>query len=195
MMTTHIEKRTGTSHHATSHIVDRVLGTLQFSRDTARAIGRDPRAFSEAMILAAFVAVAGAVAQSNSFGDLTFEFVQAYGIWFLSALFVALFGPALFGTPTTSMPHINATLRMFGYAQAPLLIGYLGVVNEISGLISVIAAVFMIATTTFAIRQLMRLSWTRALLLALISRLVASIPVSIVGLVLRIGGKVLGAIF
>jgi hypothetical protein len=195
MMTTQIEKHSATSHQTSAHIVNRVLGTFRFSRETARAIGRDPKAFGEAMILAAFVAVAGAVAQSNNFGDLTFEFVQAYGVWFLSAFFVALFGPALFGTPTTTMPNINATLRLFGYAQAPLLIGYLGVVNELSGLVSIIAAVFMIATTAFAVRQLMRVSWSRALLLAVISRLVASIPVGVIGLILGIGGRILGSIF
>ena len=195
MMTNAIQPHSGATHRSASHILDRVIGTLQFSRSTARAIGRDPRAFGQAMILAAFVAVAGAVSQANNFGDLTFEFVQAYGLWFLSALFVALFGPALFGTPTTTMPNINATLRLFGYAQAPLLLGYLGVVNEISGLVGLIAVVFMILTTAFAVRQLMHLSWPRAILLVVISRLVASIPVSVIGLILGIVGGVLAGSF
>lgn len=185
-----------TTRPASDRILTRIAGMLRFDRRTAYEIARSRRAFDEACILAVFVAVAGMItAHASGPGAILYEVVQAYGLWFLSAVLVTAFGTAIFGTPTTSLPNINATLRLFGYAQAPLLLGFAGVIDPLAGLAGAIGWLLMIVTTGFAVRQLMHISWPRAIIAVLAARLVAAVPIGVIGFLLHSGDRILGLIF
>jgi hypothetical protein len=195
MMTgTQLQPRTDSL--AGDRILPRIAGMLRFDRRTAYEIARSRHAFDEACILTIFVAIAGMItAHASSPGAILYEVVQAYGLWFLSAALVTAFGPAFFGTPTTSLPNINATLRLFGYAQAPLLLGFAGVIDPFAGLAGAIGWLLMIVTSGFAVRELMHISWPRAIVAVLAARLVAAVPIGVSGFLLHSGDRILGAIF
>ena len=173
--------------HAPPGLAPRVRGMLRLDPATGREIARSDAACVQAVLIVLGVAITRVITSDT--GVLA-ALVSAFGAWILGSLLIATLGPQVFGTPTSRQPSRRATLRLLGFAQAPMLLGLLGVIDPLAGLAGVIAQVLTLVTTAFAVRILLGVSWTRAVIAALVARLVLVVPLGILGLLLAIGSGI-----
>jgi hypothetical protein len=170
--------------HAPPGLVPRVRGMLRLDPATAREIARSDAACAQAVLIVLGVAITRVIVSDT--GVLA-ALMSAFGVWILGSLLIATLGPMLIGTPTSRQPSRRATLRLLGFAQAPMLLALLGVIDPLAGPAGIAAWVLTWVTTAFAVRLLLGVSWTRAVIAALAARLVIAIPLGVLGLLLAIG--------
>jgi len=98
----------------------------------------------------------------------------------------------------TRVYHATATpgelLRTLGYAQAPKLLGILGVIPILGGIIVLLASLWTIVTTFIAAREALDLDNTKTLITVILGVVAVVVLSIIVGTVLGIGALGVGAL-
>ncbi|HEU0164211.1 MAG TPA: YIP1 family protein, partial [Thermomicrobiales bacterium] len=154
---------------------------------TYREIAVDPDATRQAAIVVTIVAIASAIGgAADGFSGAVVGLIGAFISWLLFTFVTWFFGTQLFGTPTTNA-NPESLLRTLGYAQAPSVLGILGFIPILGWVVSVIAGIWVIVTSVFAIRQVLGLSTGRAIITAVIAAIASGIIIGIVGVIFGIG--------
>lgn len=177
--------------HAPPGIVPRVRGMLRLDAATGREIARSDAACGQAILIVLGAAITRVIVSDT--GVLA-ALVSAFGAWILGSLLVATLGPMLIGTPTSRQPSRRSTLRLLGFAQAPMLLGLLGAIDPLAGPAGLAAWALTLVTTAFAVRLLLGVSWTRAFIAALAARLVLVVPLWLLSLLLGIGTGIVSGV-
>jgi hypothetical protein len=174
----------------TNLIVDRSINVSKLVQRTYREIAVDPDATRQSAIVVSIVAIAGAIGgAANGFGGVVVGLIGAFVSWLLFTFVTWFFGTQLFGTPTTNASP-ESLLRTLGYAQAPSIFGILGFIPILGLIVSLIAGIWVIVTSIFAIRQVLGLSTGKAIVTAIIAAVASGIIIGIFGVIFGIGFSV-----
>ena len=142
-------------------IIDRIKGTVTFSRRTITSIAADRNATVEAAIVVAIVGLATAIGHQH---DVMNALVSAFlgwaglagAIWFIADRFM--------GTPT-SRESFQPLLRSIGYALAPASLVVIHFIWGLGPLVAGIGTLWSFAATVFAVRYTTHFGWVRSLIL------------------------------
>lgn len=147
-------------------LVSRAVGAAFLDVDTYEAVEADRSATGQAALVVLMVAVSGAIGASGSGSEgMLASVFNAFTGWLLWAGVTNLVGTRLLG----GTADWGELLRTLGFAQAPGLLLFLGVIPILGGLVSVAVTLWTLVTGIVAIRQALDFGTGKALLTALIS--------------------------
>lgn len=147
-------------------LTERMIGAAMLSVATYEEVEADQTATSQAAIVVAIVAVAGAIGNYFRHGGrgIIGAVIAAFMGWLLWAGITYFIGTRLFeGTAT-----FGEMLRTLGFAQSPGVIMVLAIVPILGWLVIAAVALWQLVTGIIAIRQALDFSTGKAILTALI---------------------------
>lgn len=165
--------------------VDRIRGILSLDLETFRDVEEDMDATGQAALTVLLAAVASGVGSlfsrdliQNAIGIGISSILQ----WFLFSMVAYFVGSTIFATPQTSVSP-GQVLRTVGFAQAPKFLLLLGFVPLVGWAVSLVALVWFILTSIYALRVAFELDTGRAIgtgLLALILVAILDVGMSVI---------------
>lgn len=158
-------------------LVRRMLGAARLDTDTFDEVRADKTATVQAAIVVAIVAVAQAIgAAGEGSPGMIGGMVPAFAGWILWSGVAYLLGTRVFQGRATG----RELLRVLGFAQAPSLLGILGIVPGMAGPLGVVLGVWLLIAGVVALRQALSISTARAIITAVAGWIIAHIPMVIV---------------
>lgn len=147
-------------------LTERMIGAAMLSVATYEEVEADQTATSQAAIVVAIVAVAGAVGNYFRHGGrgIIGAVVAAFIGWLLWAGITYFIGTRLFGGTAT----FGEMLRTLGFAQSPGVIMVLAIVPILGWLVIIAVALWQLVAGIIAIRQALDFTTGKAILTALI---------------------------
>jgi hypothetical protein len=177
--------------------VKRMIGAAKLDASTYEEVEADRSATGQALavvVLSALAAGIGSAGHVGAQGPLGAAFVALIA-WFIWAGLIYLLGAKLFPEPQTEA-DMGQLLRTTGFASAPGVLRIFGFLPLLGRLISVAAALWMLAAMVVAVRQALDYRSTgRAVLVCLAGFLVYIAGTIAVALSVGIGAGVLGSRF
>ncbi|HEU0053563.1 MAG TPA: YIP1 family protein [Longimicrobium sp.] len=150
-------------------LTERMMGAAMLDVSVYEEVEADQNATGQAAAVVTIVAICGAIGAINEGGKgIIGAVIGALVGWLIWAAPTYVVGTLLFrGTATWS-----ELLRTLGFAQAPGVLYALGIVPLFGGLISAVVALWTLVTCIVAIRQALDISTGKAIVTAIIARLV-----------------------
>jgi hypothetical protein len=149
-------------------IQDRIIGALQLRVATFEEVERDQTATGQA----ALVVLGGAISGGLGTGRLTGVLLGAIvglAAWAVAAFVVLIVGTKLLPGKNTHA-DFGQVARAIGFAQAPYLFGFLGIVPILGYLIRFVLWVWVLVAMVIAVRQALEYDDTvRAVIVCLIA--------------------------
>ena len=175
-------------NQATSNpIVRRALDVAQLDERTYLEIAHDPNATKEAAIIVILVAVANGIGNlGEGSPGLIAGIVSALLSWVVFSAVTWFVATNITGSPTT-MISVEALMRTLGYARGPGLLAIFGSIWLVGWIFALVAGIWVLITSIFAIRTTLRLTWLRTLATALLAVIAVGILNLFVGLIFGIG--------
>jgi len=135
-------------------LIDRMLRAAKLDMNLYEEVEADKGAMWQAIIVVVLASLAGGIASIKILGitGLIFGTIFALIGWFIWAFLVYLIGTKLLPEPQTKS-DIGELLRTIGFSSSPGVIRVLGLILPISGIISIIADVWMLVAMIIAVRQ------------------------------------------
>ncbi len=133
---------------------DRIIGAAMLDVRTYEEVEADKSAIGQAMTVVVLHAVSagiGAILVGGVTGMIAGVVAALIG-WFLWAFVIFLVGTKLLPEPQTRS-DMGELLRTIGFASAPGMLLFLGVIPLLGGLISLAISIWMLATMVVAVRQ------------------------------------------
>jgi hypothetical protein len=146
---------------AQGDLVQRMIGAATLRIDTYEEVEADETATGQAAAVVAMVAVAAAIGAVGT-GSVLWAPVSAIIGWLVWAGVTYLIGDKLLGGTATW----GELLRTLGFAQAPGLLYFFGVIPFIGALVLPIVWIWMLVAGIVAIRQALDFSTGNAILTA-----------------------------
>jgi hypothetical protein len=143
-----------TPEHSVAQFVDRLIRAAKLEARLYEEVESDPGAMGQALgvvLLASLAAGIGDVTQGGLSGLIVGTVAALLG-WYIWAYMTYIIGAKLLPTPETSTSH-GELLRTLGFASAPGLLRILGVVPGLTGIVFLVAAIWMLMATVIAVRQ------------------------------------------
>jgi hypothetical protein len=114
----------------------------------------DPTAMTQSMTVVVLSAVAAGLgsARHAGVGGLLIVTIVALAGWYLWAFLTYWIGTRLLPEPTTRADY-GELLRTIGFSSAPGIIRVLGIIPGLAGIVSLVAAVWMLIAMVIAVRQ------------------------------------------
>jgi len=137
-----------------AQFVDRLIRAAKLEARLYEEVESDPGAMGQALgvvLLASLAAGIGDVTQGGLSGLIVGTVAALLG-WYIWAYMTYIIGAKLLPTPVTSTSH-GELLRTLGFASAPGLLRILGVVPGLTGIVFLVAAIWMLMATVIAVRQ------------------------------------------
>jgi hypothetical protein len=160
---------------STNPIVQRARDVIELKVRTYAEIARDPNATKEAALIVVLVAIATGI---GSAGDGTNGFIGGIvaGLlgWLIFSAVTYFVGTNITGTPTTA-GSVESLLRTLGYARVPGLLAIFGFIWLLGDLVTLIAGLWILATSVYAIRATMNMNWIRALATVFIAAIISGL--------------------
>ncbi|HYI26048.1 MAG TPA: YIP1 family protein [Thermomicrobiales bacterium] len=170
--------------------IERAIRVSRLDFPVFHAIARDPNATRQAALVVAVVAMASGIgAIGDSLGAVITAIIGAFLGWFIFSAMTWFFGRNVFGTPVTEV-NIESLLRTQGYARAPGALALLGFIPVFGWAFVLASAVWALVTAIIAIRETLRISTSRAVLVAIAAAVTSAIIRIIIGIVFDVGGVV-----
>jgi hypothetical protein len=147
-------------------LTERMIGAAMLSVATYEEVEADQTATSQAAIVVAIVAVAGAIGNYFRHGGrgIIGAVIAAFIGWLLWAGITYFIGTRLFGGTAT----FGEMLRTLGFAQSPGVIMILAIVPILGWLVIAAVALWQLVAGIIAIRQALDFTTGKAILTALI---------------------------
>src|SRR5690606_1079381 len=152
-------------------IIDRVKGTVTFSRRTIAGIAADRGATIEAAIVVAIVGLAGAIGHQH---DVVRSIVAALLGWAGLAGTIWFIADRFMGTPT-SREEFQPLLRTIGYALAPASLGVIHFIWGLGPMLGAIGTLWSFVATIFAVRYTTQFGWARSIILTIAGGIVINV--------------------
>ena len=157
-----------------SGIWDRMLRAAKLDADLYEEVEADRGATGQALVVVLMSSLAAGIG-SWSAGGLLGVFVQTLVIlafWYVWAFITYYVGTRLFPEPATEADH-GELLRTVGFATAPGVIRVLGVIPGLTGIVLVVAGIWILLAWVIAVRQALDYESTpRAIVVCVIGWLV-----------------------
>jgi hypothetical protein len=135
-------------------LTERMIGAAKLDAATYEEVEADQTATGQAVLVVVLANVAagiGAIRQMGITGMVLTAVVALVG-WYIWAFVTHLVGTRFLPGPNTQADR-GQLLRTLGFAATPGLIRVLGIVPGIAWLVSVVAALWMLAAMVVAVRQ------------------------------------------
>lgn len=147
-------------------LTERMIGAAMLNVATYEEVEADQTATSQAAVVVALVAVAGAIGNYFRHGGrgIIGAVIAAFIGWLLWAAITYFVGTRLFGGTAT----LGEMLRTLGFAQSPGVIGILAIIPILGWLIMVVIALWQLVAGIIAIRQALDFTTGKAILTALV---------------------------
>lgn len=170
-----------------NNILGRAIRVAKLDLPVFREIARDGLATKQAAIVVAVVALASGIgALSDSFGRVVVSIIGAFLGWVIFSAMTYFFGKNIFGTPTTEV-NVETLMRTQGYAQAPNVLAFFGFIPVLGWLVAFIGSIWALVTAIVAIRETLRISTGRAILVGIIAAIAAGLVIGIISLIFGVG--------
>jgi hypothetical protein len=137
-----------------SSIQDRMIRAAKLDVDLYEEVEADRDALGQAMMVVVLSAVAagiGSLGSGNPMGIVAGTIAALVG-WLVWALLTYFIGTRLLPEPQTRADYAEM-LRTIGFASSPGVIRILGIIPGLSGLIFLVAGVWMLVAMVIAVRQ------------------------------------------
>jgi hypothetical protein len=134
--------------------LNRIVRAAKLESDLYEEVEADTGAMRQAMgvvMLASIAAGIGSAAQMGM-GGLLMGTLSALAGWYIWAFLIYLIGAKLLPQPQTQATH-GELLRTLGFAAAPGMLRILGVIPPLTGIVFLIASLWMLAAMIIAVRQ------------------------------------------
>lgn len=133
---------------------DRVIGAMRLQAATFEEVEHDTTATSQAAIVVAAAAIAGAIASIRWIGVSGVVMSVVFGLigWVIGSAVVLLVGTKLFPGKNTQA-DIGQMLRTMGFAQSASLFNILGIIPFLGWLIRLAVAIWVLVAMVIAVRQ------------------------------------------
>ena len=182
---------------ASNPIVARMIGAAMLNVHTYEEVEADSGATSQAAIVVGLAALSSGLAAFRAgvvpgVVATIVGFVAAYLGWVVMSYITYFVGTRMFD----GKADVGELMRTLGFAQAPRIAGFLGIIPVLGGLINFILAFWCLATAFVAIRQALDVDNTKAAITAVISWVAAwviiAIPMMMMAVIMGVVGGVLG---
>jgi len=171
-----------------STFTDRMMRAAKLQTSVYQEVEADRSAMGQAMgvvLLSSVAAGIGTLGQGGMAGFI-FGIIAALGSWFLWAFLTYFIGTRFLSTPQTQADY-GQLLRTIGFSSAPGIIRVLGIIPGLSGLVFLVAGVWMLAAMVVAVREALDYQSTwRAVGVCLIGWVVQAL---VLGLVFALLGR------
>jgi hypothetical protein len=137
-----------------SQLTDRMFRAAKLDVALYEEVEADSTAFSQAMLVVVISSAAaglGAIGRIGVSGVIIGTVAALLG-WYVWAFLTFVIGTKLLPEPQTKA-DVGQLLRVIGFSSAPGVIRVLGIIPVISGLVNLVAAVWMLVAMVIAVRQ------------------------------------------
>jgi hypothetical protein len=175
-------------------LTERMLGAAKLDAATYEEIEADATATPQAMlvVVAANLAAGIGVVRATGIGGLLVTTLIALIGWYVWA-FVTYFVGTRFLPGSRTQADLGQLLRTLGFSATPGLIRVLGIVPGLGWLVSLVAALWMLAAMVVAVRQALDYETTgRAIAVCAIGFAVYIVVGVVLGTILGVTAGVLG---
>jgi hypothetical protein len=175
-------------------LTERMLGAAKLDAATYEEVEADSTATGQALLVVVLANLAAGVAalRDVGVGGLVLITVVSLAGWYAWAFVIYFVGTRFLPGPRTQA-DLGQLLRTLGFAAAPGLIRVLGIVPGLNWLVSLVAALWMLAAMVVAVRQALDYEGTgRAVAVCLIGFAVYIVVAIVLGTFLGVTATVLG---
>ena len=159
-------------------IIDRMKGAAMLDISTYEEVEADTTATTQAAAVVAIAAVAQAIGALGRGGPgFIGALLAAFIGWLIWAGVTYLIGDKVLGGTATW----GELLRTLGFAQAPGILGILGIIPILGGLVRLVVFIWILIAGVIAIRQALDFSTGKAVLTALLGWLAIVILTVVLG--------------
>ena len=134
----------------------RLVRAAKLEQSLYAEVENDQHATGQALLLVLLSSLAAGIGASThaGVGGLAIGGLVALVAWYLWAFFIFILGTKLFPMLHTSAGH-RELWRTLGFASAPGVLRIFGVVPGLTGLVFLVAAVWMLIAAVVAVRQVL----------------------------------------
>ena len=168
-------------------LTERMLGAAKLDPATYEEVENDATATPQAMLVVVLANLAAGigVARELGFGGLVVATLISLIGWFVWALVAYFVGTRLLPGPRTRA-DIGQLLRTIGFSATPGLIRVLGIFPGLDWLVSLVAALWMVAAMVVAVRQALDYDTTgRAVAVCAIGFAINVVVLSVLAMIMR----------
>ena len=135
-------------------LIDRMIRAAKLDVNLYEEVEADKGALGQAMAVVVLSSVAAGIGGfgQGGIGNIFLATVMALIGWYVWAYLTYLIGTKLLPEPQTRADH-GELLRTIGFSSSPGLIRVLGIIPVLSGLVSFVAAIWMLVAMVIAVRQ------------------------------------------
>ena len=134
-------------------LIDRMIRAAKLDVNLYEEVEADKGALVQAMAVVVMSSVAaGLGGLQGGIGNIFLTTVMALIGWYVWAYLTFLIGTKLLPEPQTRADH-GELLRTIGFSSSPGVIRVLGIIPFLSGLVSFVAAIWMLVAMVIAVRQ------------------------------------------
>lgn len=171
---------------------NRIVGVLRLVSKVYRDIAADGSATTQAAIVVAVAAIAGAIGGIRNGGEgVVGGLLTAIISWVIFAGVGWFVGTRLMGAPEAT-GGARRLLRTTGFAQAPSVLGVFGAIPILGWILAIVGGIWVLVTQVLAIREGLQVSTSKAIITAIVSFfvivIVLAIVAAVVGISLGLGG-------
>jgi len=143
------------------NIVDRMIRAARLDPALYEEVEADTTATAQAAVVVVVSSLAAGIGSmfGVGLGGLLLATASALVGWVVWAVLIYVVGAKVLPEPATKT-DIGEMLRVLGFASAPGVIRALGIIRPLSGMMMLIASVWMIAAMVIAVRQALDYSST-----------------------------------
>ena len=156
---------------------ERIIRAAKLDVNLYEEVEADKGALGQAMLVVVLSSIAagiGTIAQNGVVGILVGTIAALFG-WYVWAYLTYFIGTKFFPEPQTKADH-GELLRTIGFSSSPGLIRVLGIIPGLTGIIFLIASIWMLVAMVIAVRQALDYTSTfRAIWVCLIGWLVQTL--------------------
>lgn len=138
-----------------THFWQRIIRAAKLDVHLYEEVEADRGALAQAtavVVISSLAAGLGSIRLAGGLGGIALGTVSALLGWYIWALLTYLIGTRLLPEPQTSATH-GELLRTIGFSSSPGLIRILGIIPGLTGLIFLVAGVWMLVAMIIAVRQ------------------------------------------
>lgn len=160
---------------------ERVLSAAKLDVSVYEEVEADQSALFQAMgvVLLSSLAAGIATLEKGGFGGLVIGTIVALVGWYIWAYLTYLIGAKLLPEPLTNATH-GELLRTIGFSSAPGLIRVVGVIPALTGIVFLVASIWMLVAMVIAVRQALDYQSTlRAVGVCLIGWVIQAVAVGV----------------
>jgi len=137
-----------------SRFIDRIVGAAKLDINVYEEVEADKKAMGQAMavvVLSSLAAGIGSMTKGGLNGILIGTVAALIG-WYLWAYLTYFIGTKFLPEPQTRADH-GELLRTIGFSSSPGLIRVLGIIPGLTGIVFMVASIWMLVAMVIAVRQ------------------------------------------